>query len=110
LFLIGCDVVDRIPHARARPPQTVTNIPSCLTWLQKPRGVYRLITDGAVYYQITGPSGSYWASGPSAYTFDVQGRFIDWSPDIGDRMIPPQVFSPGAKREKITLEELGRSF
>jgi hypothetical protein len=109
LLLIGSIAADQIPHARAKPPKTVTDIPSCLAWLQKPMGAYRITTEGVVYYQITGPAGRYLASGPSGYTFDSHGKFIGWSSDIGDFKTPPQVFTSGAKREKIALDELRQS-
>jgi hypothetical protein len=104
LLLIGC-----IPQFRATPPKSVTDVSSCLTWLKKPRGAYRITSDGVVYYQITGRAGSYLASGPAGYTFDSNGRFIGWSPDIGDVKRPPEVFTPYAKRETITLDELRQS-
>jgi len=69
-------------------------------------GSYRVTVGKTVYYQITGPAGRYVASGPSAYTFDAQGRFIGWSSDMGDFKRPAEVFQEGAKREKITLEQL----
>ena len=84
LLLIGCIAADQIPLAQARPPKSVRDINSCLAWLKKPMGSYRVTTDETVYYQVTGPAGRYLASGPSAYTFDAQGRFIGWSADMGD--------------------------
>lgn len=106
LLLIGCIAVDQIPRSRAKPPQSVTDIPSCLVWLQKPMGAYR-ITDGqTVYYQVTGPAGRYLASGPSAYTFDSHGKFIGWTADVGDFPTPHLPISPDAKRERISLDEL----
>src|SRR2546422_5787824 len=109
LLLIGCIALDQIPHSRATPPKTVTDVSSCLAWLKKPMGAYRITSDGVVYYQVTAPAGRYLASGPAGYTFDSHGQFIGWSSDIGDFKTPPQVFTPGAKREKITLDELKQS-
>jgi hypothetical protein len=109
LFLIGCIAADQIPRSRATPPASVTDVSSCLAWLKEPMGAYRINVDGAVYYLITGPAGRFLPSGPAGYTFDSGGRFIGWSSDIGDFKTPPQIFTAGAKREKITVEELRRS-
>lgn len=109
LLLIGCIAADQIPHFRAKPPKSVTDVPSCLAWLQKPKKAYR-ITDGEViYYRVTGPAGRYLASGPSAYTFDSHGRFIGWTADVADSPTPGLRISPGAKRETISLDELRKS-
>jgi hypothetical protein len=109
LLLIGCIEADQIPYSRAKPPKSVTNVPSCLAWLQKPMGAYR-VTDGQViYYRVTGPAGRYLASGPSAYTFDSHGKFIGWTADVGDFPTPGLHISPDAKRERISLDELRKS-
>src|SRR5436189_6366886 len=109
LLLIGCIATDQIPHSRATPPKSVTDVSSCLAWLQKPMRAYR-ITDGQViYYRVTGPAGRYLASGPSAYTFDSHGKFIGWTADVGDFPTPGLHISSGAKQETISLDELGKS-
>ena len=109
LLLIGCIAADQIPHSRATPPKSVTDVPSCLAWLQKPMGAYR-ITDGQmIYYRVTGPAGRYLASGPSAYTFDSHGKFIGWTADVGDFPTPGLHISPDAKRETLSLDELRKS-
>lgn len=109
LLLGGCIAADRIPYSRAKPPRSVTDVPSCLTWLKRPMGAYK-ITDGeVVYYRVTGPAGRFLASGPSAYTFDSHGRFVGWTADAGDFPTPGLHLSPGAKREKMSLEELRQS-
>jgi hypothetical protein len=109
LLLIGCIAADRIPHSRAKPPKTVTDVSSCLGWLQKPMGAYRITDGDLVYYRVTGPAGRYLASGPSAYTFDSRGKFIGWTADVGDFPTPGLHLSPGAKRETISLDELRKS-
>jgi hypothetical protein len=106
LLLIGCFTVDQISMAQARPPKSVTDVSSCLAWLKKPMGSYRVNVSNTVYYQITGPAGRCVASGPSAYTFDAQGRFIGWTADMGDFKRPAEVFQEGAKREKIPFDQL----
>jgi len=106
VLLIGSLLADQIPFSRAKPPATVTDIQSCLLWLSKPMAYYRVTVDSNVYYQITGPSGRYLASGPAAYTFDSGGRFLGWTADMGDFKTPAQVFSTGANRQRIGLAEL----
>ncbi|MGZ4975317.1 MAG: hypothetical protein ACXWDN_21360, partial [Limisphaerales bacterium] len=109
LLLIGSIAADQIPQSRAKPPKTVTDVSSCLAWLQKPMGTYR-ITDGQmIYYRVTGPAGRYLASGPSAYTFDSHGKFIGWTADDGDFPTPGLNLSPDAKRVTISLDELRKS-
>ena len=73
-------------------------------------GAYRITVNGVAYDQVMGPAGRYLAFGPAGYTFDSHGRFIGWSSDIGDFKTPPELFTPGAKSEKIDLHELGREF
>jgi hypothetical protein len=109
LLLIGCIGADQIRMAKARPPKTVTDINSCLAWLNHPMGAYRVTDGNAVYYRITGPAGRFLASGPSAYTFDSRGKFVGWTADVGDFPTPGLHLSESAKREKISLEELRRS-
>lgn len=109
LLLFGCLSADQIPRSRAKPPNSVTNVSSCLAWRPKPIAIYR-ITDGQViYYRVTGPAGRYLASGPSAYTFDSHGKFIGWTADVGDVPTPGVSISPDAKRETISLDELRKS-
>ena len=88
----------------------MVDVSSCLTWLKQPIGAYRVTTDKAVYYQITGPAGRYLPSGTSAYSFDVNGKFIGWTSDEGDIHTPEQVFIKGSESEKISLDELKQIF
>jgi hypothetical protein len=39
---------------------------------------------GVTYTVMLAPAGRYLASGPSAYLFDEQGQFVDWTADMGD--------------------------
>jgi hypothetical protein len=50
LLLIGCIAADQIPLAQAKPPKSVTDIGSCLAWLKKPMGSYRVTVNNRVYY------------------------------------------------------------
>jgi hypothetical protein len=108
LLVIGYVAIERLAYSRANPPKSVTDISSCLAWLKKPMGVYRITSSEGVFYQITGPAGGVLASGPAGYAFDAEGKFIGWSADIGDIKQPPELFETGATREKITIEELNK--
>ena len=105
-LLAGCLALVKIPYLQAKPPKNVTDVASCLVWLKKPMGAYKITDGNFVYYRVTGPAGRFLASGPSAYTFDAQGRFIGWTADLGDLPTPGLTISPSAKREKISLQEL----
>src|ERR1041384_4517460 len=109
LLLMGCIAADQIPRSRATPPKSVTDVASCLAWLKQPMGAFRITDGDLVYYRLTGPAGRYLASGPSAYTFDSRGKFIGWTADVGDFPTPGLRISSGAKREKISVEELRKS-
>ena len=39
---------------------------------------------GITYTVMLAPAGRWLASGPSAYLFDPNGNFIDWTADMGD--------------------------
>jgi hypothetical protein len=106
MFVIGCFVEAVVIHSLATPPKSVTDVDSCLAWLKRPGPAWRINSDGEVYYQVWGPTGVSFPSGPSGYT--SRGSFIDWSPDVGDIATPPQAFTPGSVREPISLEELRR--
>jgi hypothetical protein len=108
VLLIVCIATD-VPHRSARPPQSVVDVASCLAWLKHPKGAYRITDGDTVYYRVTGPMSRGFASGPSAYTFDSRGKFIGWTADVGDFPTPGLHLSDGAKREKISLEDLRRS-
>jgi hypothetical protein len=105
-LIVGDLVGNRILYRRAMPPSGVTNITTCITWLGKPMGMLRVTTAGEQYYIIQGPPGRLAASGKAAYTFDARGRFVGWTPDMGDIYRPPVAFSPGARREEIGMDAL----
>jgi hypothetical protein len=109
LLLIGCIAADQIPHSRATPPKSVTDVSSCLAWLRKPMGAYKITDGDLVYYRVTGPAGRFVASGPSAYTFDSHGKYIGWTADMDDFPTPGLHLSPAAKLETISLDQLRQS-
>lgn len=84
-LLAGCIALDAIPLSRARPPKSLQTIEDFQAWKGPAimgKGVYE--HSGVTYIVMLGPAGRYWASGPSAYVFDGQGRFVDWTSDMGD--------------------------
>lgn len=46
------------------------------------KGTYE--NSGTNYTVMLAPAGRSFASGPSAYLFDENGQFIDWTSDMGD--------------------------
>ena len=106
LLVFGDVVANRLLYRRATPPSSVTDLSSCIAWLGKPMGVIRVTTEGQQYIMIQGPSGRLASSGTAAYTFDASGRFIGWTPDMGDVYSPSVVFSNGASRETISVADL----
>jgi hypothetical protein len=110
VLMIGCVATGMVRQSSATPPKSVTDVESCLAWLKQPGRAWRITSGEDVYYQVWGPTGVPLPSGPSGYTFDSRGNFIDWSPDVGDIATPPEVFAPGAIQEEISLEELRRRF
>jgi len=105
-LMVAFAIVDNIPYWRAKPPSNVKDLRSFFAWMPEPIRAFRITVESKRYYQITGPAGRYLASGPSAYTFDEQGGFIGWTPDMGDFYTPKEVFSPKAKEEEISLDEM----
>ena len=109
LALVGLFLLTLLPepylHARAKPPAQVTNAVAFLEWKPTPMTVSRLTAGSNIYWQVTGPAGRFMASGPSAYSFDGNGKLIGWTPDMGDVFQPRELFGPDVKRERATLEE-----
>ena len=109
LLLAGCIAADQIAFSQAKPPRSVTDVSSCLAWLKKPMGAYRITDGDLIYYRVTGPAGRCLASGPSAYTFDSHGKFVGWTEDVGDFPTPGLHLSSAAKRDTISLDQLRQS-
>ena len=86
LALIACSIIaDRIPYSAARPPDELKTIGDFRGWKQAEilgQGTYQHA--GKTYTVLLGPAGRYLSSGPSAYLFDEQGQFVDWTSDMGD--------------------------
>lgn len=84
-LLFGSILLDQIPLSTARPPQGLQTIEQFKIWKQGKimgQGTYQ--HSGVTYTVMLAPAGRYLASGPSAYLFDEQGRFVDWTSDMGD--------------------------
>ena len=85
VLLGGCLLLDGIPMRAARPPKNMATIEDFRVWKGpaiKGTGTYE--SAGVTYTVVFAPAGRLHASGPSAYLFDPQGRFIDWTSDTGD--------------------------
>ena len=78
-------LIEMIPLSRAKPPADLKTIEDFRRW-QKAAivGEGTFEDSGETYTVVLGPSGRYFASGPSAYLFDKDGVFLDWTPDMGD--------------------------
>jgi hypothetical protein len=85
VVLLGATLLDRIPMSAARPPESLRTIADFHVWKQgqiQGRGTFQ--SSGATYTVMLAPAGRYLPSGPSAYLFDAQGTFVDWTADMGD--------------------------
>jgi hypothetical protein len=85
LLLGGCLLLDQIPMSAARPPADLKTIEDFRTWKHGAiMGSGTFEDSGVIYTVMLAPAGRYLASGPSAYLFDEQGQFVDWTADMGD--------------------------
>ena len=86
VLLGGCLVLDARLLSAARPPEGMRTIEDFRVWQGKVnKGGERIYENsGQTYIVMTGPAGRSLASGPSAYLFDTNGQFIDWTSDMGD--------------------------
>ena len=88
VLLGGClllDHVDRIPMGAARAPKGMATIEDFRAWKGNTvKGTGTFESAGVTYTVMLAPAGRHLASGPSAYLFDPQGRFVDWTSDMGD--------------------------
>ena len=85
LLLGGCLLLDQIRMSAARPPAELKSIEDFRAWKRGTiMGSGTFEDSGVTYTVMLGPTGRYLASGPSAYLFDEQGQFVDWTADMGD--------------------------
>ena len=73
--------------AQAEPPKGIRSIEDFLEWKGSEilgKGIYTDQSKRSDYQVYLAPSGRVLASGPSAYLFDEDGKFIEWTPDMGD--------------------------
>lgn len=83
--LVGSVLLDQIPASAARPPKNLKTIEQFRTWKKDAiRGKGTFEHSGVTYTVMLAPAGRYLASGPSAYLFDRNGQFVDWTADMGD--------------------------
>jgi hypothetical protein len=86
LLLLGaCISAEVVALKSARPPTTVKTIQDFRAWKGKSiMGEREYRNSGTNYTVMLAPAGRLGASGPSAYLFDRNGEFIDWTADMGD--------------------------
>jgi hypothetical protein len=85
VLLGGCLSVDLIMISAARPSKTLKTIQDFQEWKGGSimgKGIYE--NSGTTYTVVLAPAGRTLASGPSAYLFDQNGQFVDWTSDMGD--------------------------
>jgi hypothetical protein len=83
--MAGCVVLDAIKVSRARPPENVRTIEDFSVWKRGAiRGKGTFEHGGVTYTVMLGRPARSLASGPSAYLFDTNGQFVDWTADMGD--------------------------
>ena len=84
-LLVAGWILDTIPLAAARPPKHLKTLEEFRGWKRDSiigEGTYE--NSGLTYTVLLVPAGRFLASGPSAYLFDEEGQFVDWTADMGD--------------------------
>lgn len=77
--------VDLMMVRSTRPPASVKTIADFQAWKgKKVMGRRTYETGGTNYIVMLAPAGRTLASGPSAYLFNQNSNFVDWTSDMGD--------------------------
>lgn len=87
LLLFGFVLVDHLPSLwnDISPPADVTTIDEFREWKADGIRAERTYENGGKTYTVVlGESGAFFASGPAAYVFDLDGTLADWTRDMGD--------------------------
>ena len=85
LLIGGLLILDQIPYSAALPPANLKTLEEFQRWrLGNILGEGTFTKSGVTYTVMLAPAGRYLASGPSAYLFDQQGKYVDWTDDMGD--------------------------
>jgi len=107
LLLGGRVLLDQIPMSAARPPGNIQTLEDFQNWKRAEIvGTGTFSTVSVTYTVVLAPAGRYLASGRSAYLFDEQGRFVDWTPDMGDIYTVKNGFTlTGGRVENITRKQ-----
>jgi len=85
LVALGLVLIHQVPLATARPPKNLKTVEDFQAWKRGAiigKGTFE--RSGVTYTVMLAPAGRYLASGPSAYLFDKNGHFVDWTADMGD--------------------------
>ena len=84
-LLFGRILIDRSLMSAARPPENLQTLEEFKAWKQgEIHGQGTFQHSGVTYTVLLAPAGRILCSGPSAYLFDEEGRFVDWTSDMGD--------------------------
>jgi hypothetical protein len=85
VLLVSCQCVDQILMSAARPPPNVKTLQDFQAWKRDAiTGMRTFERAGVNYTVMLAPAGRFLPSGPAGYLFDDHGRFVDWTPDLGD--------------------------
>lgn len=104
-----------VNYARQISPQGITTAADFFKRFGEPKSVYTLMHDGKDYYEFRGllsPPKLLGAmpSGPPAYVFDEQGRFVTWCSDTGDNNVYRQQWPLNSTNKlelRIVKQKLG---
>jgi hypothetical protein len=85
VLLVGIIVFDSFFYRDTKPGENITNLQEFLQWKESEvRFVGEYSHGNEVFTVYMTPSGRSLPSGPCAYLFDKDGKFIDWTGDMGD--------------------------
>lgn len=85
ILLGGCFYRDLALLSAARPPKNLKTIQDFQAWKgESIMGKGTFENSGTNYTVFLAPAGRTLPSGPSAYLFDQNGQFVDWTKDMGD--------------------------
>jgi hypothetical protein len=87
VLLGGLFFFDHLPSLwnDVTPPSNLTTIEEFRSWKGdriRDEGIFE--NEGMKYTVLTGDFAAFLASGPTAYVFDSEGAFVDWTRDMGD--------------------------
>lgn len=85
VLFVGIIVFDSFFYRDTKPGENITNLQEFLQWKESEvRFVGEYSYGNEVFTVYMTSSGRSFPSGPCAYLFDTNGKFIDWTGDMGD--------------------------